>query len=590
MERYIVTMGDFLKNAGIVGMKYMLDFSKAKENIDYGIAKNKQGLWLSREFILNADWTDMYFKAFVNYFGPSTVYQGIIDKIQSCLEKIDGEWDPKKEEKEAIKFINDKLLSNSYQAGFANIEKKVDKPEVYLELKKSKLSDKMEKTQLKTRLEDIKILLEQPLCKETFTMKSVIYTYINRFWDGKCFLLRANAKKDMREIFEKDFSEPLRKYCINDHKKSKDLCLDCAMPIDTKEKVSIAFMREMADDLTRKKSAFWNCKVDAFLCPLCAFTYALVPLGFQLFVNKFVFVNVNENVMALFSANNKQRKEKMQEKRKEDEKYAAWFARILGVVLSEKTKELPNIQVILRGIQAEDKYMFSIVSKDAINILKEEHVKKALEFIEKHPYVKAGSEFVNVHERVVMNIISYRNQYTLLNQILKLSLENQGVLPLAYWIYVVQIWTGIVRREKKNEYQNEQKNELKKCEKDERRNIALSRIMMRNSGYELRKAIMYARGVDTDDCMRGNIYQLLNALSVKNQEKFMDIVIRMYSSSKDKNLFIPDGFVYMLGNKETFLEYGYAFVLGLKGSHPENENKKNGNKKDEKEKQEEGKE
>ena len=39
-------------------------------------------------------------------------------------------------------------------------------------------------------------------------MKSVIYTYINRFWSGKCFLLRANAKKDMRELFEKDFSEP----------------------------------------------------------------------------------------------------------------------------------------------------------------------------------------------------------------------------------------------------------------------------------------------------------------------------------------------------------------------------------------------
>ena len=33
-------------------------------------------------------------------------------------------------------------------------------------------------------------------------MKSVVYNYINRFWDGKSFLLRSNAKKDMREQFE----------------------------------------------------------------------------------------------------------------------------------------------------------------------------------------------------------------------------------------------------------------------------------------------------------------------------------------------------------------------------------------------------
>ena len=35
-------------------------------------------------------------------------------------------------------------------------------------------------------------------------MKSIIYNYINRFWNSKSFLLRANAAKDMREMFEKD--------------------------------------------------------------------------------------------------------------------------------------------------------------------------------------------------------------------------------------------------------------------------------------------------------------------------------------------------------------------------------------------------
>lgn len=87
-------------------------------------------------------------------------------------------------------------------------------------------------------------------------MKSVVYNYINRFWDGKSFLLRSNAKKDMREQFEKDFSEPFRKYFMTDHTKAKDLCIDCGEPVTTKEKVSIAFMKEVGDDFTRKRSAF----------------------------------------------------------------------------------------------------------------------------------------------------------------------------------------------------------------------------------------------------------------------------------------------------------------------------------------------
>ena len=86
---------------------------------------------------------------------------------------------------------------------------------------------------------------------------------------------------------------------------------------------------------------------------------------------------------------------------------------------------------------------------------------------------------------------------------------------------------------------------------------------MRNNGYNLRKAIMEAKGVTKDDCLRGTIYQLLNALSVKDTGKFIDIVIRLYSSTK---LLMPDGFVDMLYGKEVFQELGYAFVLGLKGS------------------------
>ena len=98
---------------------------------------------------------------------------------------------------------------------------------------------------------------------------------------------------------------------------------------------------------------------------------------------------------------------------------------------------------------------------------------------------------------------------------------------------------------------------------------------MANSGYKLRKVILAAKGVepDADECMRGTIYRLTNALSVGSTERFMDIIIRLYTSSR---LDVPNGFVDMLQDREKFNQYGYAFILGLKGSHyvskEENEN------------------
>ena len=175
MERYVITMGDFLKNAGIVGMKYLLETAGARRDVDYGITEDAQGLWLNRKFAEDAKWTDMAFKAFVECFGSSTVYQGVIDRIDRCSGKITlGKWSPEKAEKEDLKFINDKLLSNSYQAGFENIKDKIEAPDVYLKLKKEKLSDKLPVEELQKRLSELKEFLKQPKCKETFIMKSVV--------------------------------------------------------------------------------------------------------------------------------------------------------------------------------------------------------------------------------------------------------------------------------------------------------------------------------------------------------------------------------------------------------------------------------
>ena len=94
----------------------------------------------------------------------------------------------------------------------------------------------------------------------------------------------------------------------------------------------------------------------------------------------------------------------------------------------------------------------------------------------------------------------------------------------------------------------------------------MGRYSVRDRGYELRKALLLAKGTTDDSCIRGTVYQLLNALSVGNANKFMEIVLRVYCSTK---LQVPNEFIECLGDQNRFKEYGYAFLLGLQGSHYE---------------------
>lgn len=556
MEEIKLLIGDFLKNAGLVGLKYLLDASDAEEENDYGIAEDKQGLWLDRQFVINADWTDMYFKAFVKRYGELTNYQLVLYKISDILEKAgQPEWD-KKTCKEDLKFINEKLLSNSYQSGFANMKDHIENPDVYELLKSHKLKENMEKEELCTRLQQLMIFLQQPPCKETFSMKSIIYNYINRFWDGKSFLLRANASKDMKSVFDADFSEPFRKYAAADHKKAKDMCIDCDGKIDAKEKVSIAFMKDQADDLTRKRSAFWNCKVDAYLCPACAFVYALAPLGFTLAGRTFVFVNMNQNIDLLLQANSPDGKMADDLKQEEKERYASWIARTINLLLQEKDRELGNIQVIARGMGESDRYTFDVISKDILKLLNDKSIRNDLEQLGRYPYVKTGREYWNVHETVILNLLRYHNQYAVIGKLLKMALEGEGFLFKASFVYDIQLRSSLTRK------------------KDKAMNTGgevMNRYVVRERGYELRNALLGAKGTSDDACIRGTIYQLLNALSVGNVEHFMEVIMRVYCSTK---LQVPDAFIEFLKDRDTFTEYGYAFLLGLQGSHYEKKEEK----------------
>lgn len=548
-ENIQIFMGDFMKNAGIAGMYYMLGASEAVRGVDYGISDDQQSLWISRQYALQADWTDLYFQGFVSLLSTSTVYQGVLERIDDVISRIDQEqWKGDKEGKEQLKFINEKLWSNSYQNGFANIKNRVSDPEVYEKLKKEKLNEKMEPEDLKKRLIEIRSFLEQPLCKETFVMKSLAYNYINRFWSDKCFLLRSNAKKDMKEVFEADFSTPLRAYWGKEHEKSKELCIECGNAMDPKEKVSIAFMKDAGDDLTRKQSAFWNCKVDAYLCPVCAFLYALSPLGFQLLGNRFLFINNNYDLKALLDSNSKDSRFGMESERKEDERLPSWFSRMMNMLLEGKEQSFYNIQVVLKSTDDKEHYLFQVINKEIIRQLRDDNVKNILRTLGKHPFYRLDGEMVNVYEEAVFNILQYNNQYDLVNRLLRESLNTSAAsteIP-AYLTYHIELRCRKIRSEG-------EEGKYMKIEKLADEGNKLRQELTKNYSEEMKS-----------DVLRGVTYQLLNALALNNSQKFFDIAVRMYSSTQ---LPTPSGFVDMLKDPEQFQAGGYAFVLGLRGSY-----------------------
>lgn len=61
--------------------------------------------------------------------------------------------------------------------------------------------------------------------------------------------------------------------------------------------------------------------------------------------------------------------------------------------MKEKLQGFSNIQVILRGIKAEDKYFLSIVNKRMLKTISRPSVATALQWLAKSPNAKVKNEF-----------------------------------------------------------------------------------------------------------------------------------------------------------------------------------------------------
>ena len=569
MEIMKLTPGDFLKNAGTVGFLRLWEYVQRTRGEEFLIGNRVPDEFAVKD-LLALDLPRAYIGAFIDTFGKETKTAKAFERLDRVIRLLEVGVDAvdeksRKSFQEDLEFISTSLAAASLKSGFEGIKDEIDDGEVYENFVKNKLKAPGPKEDfasacalLLTRLKALQTFCAQTKVRETFLFKTISYTVINNFWTGKCFLLRANAQKKIPGLIKADFTEPLEKYLTKAEYKLKSRCIVCGAPLAMdKEKTSIAFLVDMADDLARKTSGFWNCKPDAFLCPVCAFLYALAPLGFCVVDNgDFVFINANDSVQTLWSNN--------QPKLDAEGAPVSYHQKIdsaVAQILASKAKIQNNIQVITRS-KLENRYHFNVIGRDLIQLTQSKPVQSALTRLAARPSLKQSSgDFINVYRQCIENLLNYRNQYNLLNLLVYESLKQPWVNTFLYPVFTVQC----AQLSQKEEYTMD---------------LSQSQYFAAKAGGELRPRLIadkvgrenVAALADdkTEDMIRGVVYQLTNALKVQNIEQFADIIIRLYSSCK---LPIPSVFMQALRSGDQFAVIGYAFILGLKGAYYTKENK-----------------
>ena len=603
-----LTPGDFLKNAGNVGFLRLWEFICRDRGEEFEIVDEIPIEKLPDEKKLAQYIMDLY----VSEYGGDSKVQKAFDKLDELVERIESgqfsiRFENREEEskfKDELKLINDALTAASIKSGVEGVKENVDSLNLYSDFLKHKLSLPKPKDDQQTALNELKVQIKnlrtfcnQPLIRQTFLFKSVAYNVINRFWTDKCFLLRANAKKNMATLVEEDFTKPFIKSIKNNlttnngvkTAKSAIGCISCTRAISKmSEAVPLSFMIDVIDDLARKTSSFWNHNPDAYLCPVCALIYSLAPLGFRrVDSGDFVFINSNESLKTLWLNNAKKIDDSEGLKEQvgvgedvgdldggADTVLRRVDAALLNL-LDDKSKILSNVQTIVRTKQENGDgftYQFNVFDRDLLYLIHKEmfpNLKAPFPTIRQNlaklairkPFMTSNGSYFNVYRHCLDNVLTYQNQYNLLYMLVLESLKDKAswlnvFLAPVFHIQCLQTYHA-----------------LKRKEKESMENISGLQSHAAKAGALMRtKLLANAVGSENvakltserqEDIVRGVVYRLANALKTCNFEQFIDILIRLYASSKES---IPTVFMTALRNETAFPLIGYAYILGLKGA------------------------
>lgn len=550
-----VTLNDFLYNSGILGLIRILDHS----GINYQKEGN-QSILFEESALENFE--NHYFNYLIDKYDYDTSYSKMLNYESFLLNYKQHLSDDKQLEhfNEIIDNMKRWLTSNSY----TNTYRFLTEIDYFFEVTAKslkKISKKKNETfediadQVKETSEKLLTCIENlkhPQARHYLVARTLSYQIVQGFWTNVAFLNSTASKKDLYIEYKNYFTDAVQNYLEtkkNEKKYAKNK-FQCATCDNTMGKLNEAFdltwLQKTGVDAARKSSHYWDHQRDIFICPICNLIYSCVPLGFTLVKGKGIFINNNQSIEQLISANLIPLRDGENELTMNELEEKAYY-RILDVmdqnVESKKQLEIDNIQIVKFDKNNESRpYTFNILSKQKAALIVK--AKKDLNYLV-GKYLKEGREYTDLYQEVIKRIYNGQSFYDLLNKLMKLYISGD-FKNLAAIYRILRI--SNTQFEGSKHFMT--LDELQK---------------VRGTGYYLRRAY---KEQGQENKLSGISYRLLNALKVKNPNKFMETLIQAYSYKKME---IPSVFIQALSDEKKFQAIGYALLLGLNGYESNNE-------------------
>ena len=561
----------FMLNAGICGFIRFMEHNNAEKGKDYDY--QGQSLFIDIDYLKNNDISEMYISTMSEIFEENTKHfrtlneKHEIDKLNSIgIDNLDDK--QKKRITELYKNFADLLVKSSYLSAYEMLSDvdnitPINKDIIENLKKESDLSVKHEK------YNNIYQIINQKKIKDSLIYTDLLYDYFKLFFSENSqshkITRLCEKNKKYSDTFKNNFISPLFDEMDIPQKKKSAICIECLGTMSAtevqKKKRRLTFLFDIADDLDRKKSYYWFCKPDAYVCPLCNFIYAFIPLGFAFIGSEAVFINSNSTIETLIKIMSAQR-----EKISETSNLSV-RKRIMRTFTEEKIDALEktnsNIQIILRSSNFSH-FVFDVIDKDMIKKFKQGS--KELSKLEcKKVIFKSydsnsnGKKILSVYDTVLDMILNKHTLYPFIDKILKNEIDKSNNIEyIQDIIYLEIIFNG-----------GTSMNELSTKE------IVYFAF---TSGKVLREKILgketaksSENGAEADDNrLRGLVYRLVNLTAVGDCSQFIDTVIRIYAGY---NLTIPAVFKECYKSDEMFKAISHGFILGLKYAYEKNTDK-----------------
>lgn len=452
-----------------------------------------------------------------------------------------------------IDMAKDYLRRNNYKKVYPLIDGADDLDEKARDLnkinlrKKEKLEDRLEDISMEMKkLKEIIHICKTPDAKKHMRAKGVIYSHINRGWDGVSFLNRGTKHIDVFEDYKEYFINPLVDDLKVESKAKKPYeCFNCGHKIDSlRDASTINLINQTGFDDTRKTSYVWNHMSDILICYKCRFLYSMISAGFNYSAYEGVFVNYSRNVEGLVEVNNSAMNN-IKHMREGENNRAVSYRTIVAAIGKQHMRDLEYEQNEIQIIRYKDEnYIFNILSSENIDI-----ITKSIDDLEalERSFYKEGNDYFSVYDLVLDRIFNNQNLFTLIHFLLSHIISENSNIMRGCNIYHVSRMQNI-------NYEI-LKGGLDMGKFDMKKQIYFSRL----DGSNLRKE--YIRK-EKKSKLSGISYRLLNSLKTRNAEAFIHNVLNAYMYL---DLPVPENMTIALEDEEKLGLIGYAFVTGMNG-------------------------